>query len=180
MQFRFNHFYKPERILFFVPADQNRKEEFFRSKYPKELVPYTGAFGTYDYPGLFVLNTSEYKGSVLGIEFRPDDERINYPKGLESIRLLGIYVVEATVFEADSLSDKVIDEVVDTVFNMDSGYKKPMNAEIVKNPSVMQVFYSSDKIRVYFECLDSGKVEMVRQNELSQVTKEELYNIAFF
>ncbi|MBP5697597.1 MAG: EAL domain-containing protein [Treponema sp.] len=180
MQFRFNHFYKPKRILYFVPADQNRKEDFFNCKYPKELVPYIGAFGTYDYPGLFVLNTSEYKGSVLGIEFRPDDERINYPNGLESIRLPGVYVLEATVFEADSLSDKVIDEIVDTVFGMDTGYRNRMNAEFVKNPSVRQVFYSNDKIRVYFECLDSGKVELVRQDELSDVTKEELYNIAFF
>ena len=74
MQFRFNHFYKPERILYFVPADQKGKDEFFSSIYPKELVPYIGAFGTYDYPGLFVLNTAEYKGSVLGIEFRPNDK----------------------------------------------------------------------------------------------------------
>ena len=55
-----------------------------------------------------------------------------------------------------------------------------MNAEIVKNPSVRQLFYSNDKIRIYFECLDTGKVEMVRPEGLSDVTKEQLYDIAFF
>ncbi|MBQ1670885.1 MAG: hypothetical protein II070_03765, partial [Treponema sp.] len=115
MQFRFNHFYKPKRILYFVPADQNRKEDFFNCKYPKELIPYIGAFGTYDYPGLFVLNTDEYKGSVLGMEFRPDDDRISYPEGLDSVCLPGSYVMAVDVLEVEVLNDKVIDEVIDTV-----------------------------------------------------------------
>ncbi|MBQ3981298.1 MAG: GGDEF domain-containing protein [Treponema sp.] len=180
MQFRFNHFYKPKRILYFVPADQNRKEDFFNCKYPKELIPYIGAFGTYDYPGLFVLNTDEYKGSVLGMEFRPDDDRISYPEGLDSVCLPGVYVMAVDVLEVEVLNDKVIDEVIDTVLHTDINYRKWTNAEIAKNPSVRQLFYSNDKIRIYFECLDTGKVEMVRPEGLSDVTKEQLYDIAFF
>ncbi|MBO7612466.1 MAG: EAL domain-containing protein, partial [Treponema sp.] len=127
-----------------------------------------------------MLDTDEYKGSVLGIEFRPDDKRISYPEGLDSVCLPGVYVMAAEVLEVEALNDKVIDEVIDSVLHTDTSYRMWTNAEIAKNPSVRQLFYSNDKIRIYFECLDSGKVEMVKPERLSDVTKEQLYDIAFF
>jgi len=180
MQFRFNHFYKPERILYFVPVNTENKENFFRSQYPSELIPYIGAFGTYDYPGLFELNLPDYKGLVLGIEFRSDDVRINYPKNLNSILLPAFYVAEATVFESDGLSDSVIEKVVETVLYEYRGHTYWTNAEIAKEPSVRQIFYNNDKIRIYFECVDSGQLEMITESTLEKVTKEQLYRIAFF
>ncbi|MCR5489004.1 MAG: hypothetical protein K6F03_02950, partial [Saccharofermentans sp.] len=80
---KLNQLYKPKRVLYYVPATEDEIDAFYNGTVKEEIARLTNAFGTYDYPGVFFLSSVE--GPVIGIEYRKDDDRIEYPQGLASV-----------------------------------------------------------------------------------------------
>ena len=86
---KLNQLYKPKRILFYTEATDEEIREFYEDKVPERVNRYSGAFGTYDYPGVFFVSSLERE--VIGIEYREGDNRIEYPTDLKSITLDGSF-----------------------------------------------------------------------------------------
>ena len=82
---RLNQLYKPDRILYYMDAAEQDLEAAYRGTLPEDISRYCGAFGTYDYPGVFFSKT--LGKAVIGIEYRAEDERVSYPENLKSIAL---------------------------------------------------------------------------------------------
>ena len=74
-----------KKILSNVVATQIPFHEVYKGVVPECIGKYNGSFGTYDAPGVFLIDSLDEE--VIGIEFRIDDDRIEYPKGLKSIEL---------------------------------------------------------------------------------------------
>ena len=74
---KLNQVYKAERILYYEEIGGHQIADFCNGEIRSEAEQYTDDFGTYDYPGVFFIN--ELSTPVVGIEFRPRDERIKYP-----------------------------------------------------------------------------------------------------
>ena len=96
---KLNQLYKPNRILYYVEASEDELKAFYRGIIPEELSKYANTFGTYDYPGVFYLRSLEKE--VIGIEFRINDPRIEYPENLKSI------VLEPSFFYSIEIDEEV-------------------------------------------------------------------------
>ena len=82
---KLNQIYKPDRLLYYIPVTEDDIHAYPKGLIPEKVRAYSGAFGTYDYPGVFFVKSLDTP--VIGIEYRMDDERIAYPKDMECIRL---------------------------------------------------------------------------------------------
>ena len=82
---KLNQLYKPKRILYYAEVSEEDIHAFYKGKVPQCIEEYTNAFGTYDYPGVFFIQ--DLQKEVIGIEYRPNDTRIQYPTQLKSIEL---------------------------------------------------------------------------------------------
>ena len=78
--------YRPKRKLYYFDGDNRGIEECLMSgEIPTSLADYKDAFGVYDYPGIFVFgkkSNPEIFKHVPGIEFRVDDDRVDYPEDM--------------------------------------------------------------------------------------------------
>ena len=81
---KLNQLYKPKRILYYIEADDDINS-FYRGTVPDALKQYANTFGTYDSPGVFFVRS--FEKPVIGIEFRLDDHKIEYPTSLKSVVL---------------------------------------------------------------------------------------------
>ena len=96
---KLNQLFKPTRILYYIEATPEEIQAFYTGSIPEEIAKYTYAFGTYDYPGVFFIDGLEKE--VIGIEYRADDPRIQYPKNLKTIML------DASFFYSVEIDDDV-------------------------------------------------------------------------
>ena len=77
---KLNQIYKPNRILFYKEASDEDIQAFYKGETDSDVFKYSNDFGTYDYPGLFYVDSLHKP--VIGIEFRANDSGIDYPNKL--------------------------------------------------------------------------------------------------
>ena len=65
---KLNQLYKPERILYYMEASDEDIRAFYRGEIKDEIARYRNAFGTYDVPGVFFVDSLDKE--VIGIEYR--------------------------------------------------------------------------------------------------------------
>ena len=82
---RLNQLYKPKRTLYYMNASKEDILSFYKGVVPPVVGKYSDAFGAYDYPGVFYVRRLQKE--VIGIEFRNNDPRIEYPTEMESLEL---------------------------------------------------------------------------------------------
>ena len=97
---KLNQLYKPKRILYYVDASEEDIQTFYKGVIPQSLEKYSNAFGTYDYPGIFFVQNLQKE--VIGIEFRGNDSRIEYPADLKSIELEPAFFYSVEIASAHS------------------------------------------------------------------------------
>jgi len=68
---KLNQLYKPDRLLYYIDVGEDDLARFSRGIIPDEIGKYTGSFGVYDYPGVFLIRSMARP--VIGIEFRIGD-----------------------------------------------------------------------------------------------------------
>lgn len=87
---KLNQLYKPTRILYYMEATDDEVTAFYKGEVCDEIARYKDAFGTYDDPGVFFINSASCEnspsGPVIGIEYRQGDERIAYPEETDTIK----------------------------------------------------------------------------------------------
>ncbi|MBO4639335.1 MAG: EAL domain-containing protein [Treponema sp.] len=175
---RLNQLFKPNRVLYYMDASDQQIQDFYLGIVPEEISRYSNAFGTYDYPGVFFIKGIEHE--VIGIEFRPDDSRVDYPKGLKSIPL------EATFFYSVEIDDDVdvtlsfIKNLFEEVAKEDNAHRPYSDLHIKEDAKVISVFHGYKKIRLLYEWkLTSDRAINVMCDDFSKLEKENLYKAAF-
>lgn len=179
MNFLTRAIYKPRRLLFYINPTPQQIEDFYLGEIPAELMEHEGKFGTYDVPGLFIINNENEKKEVLGIEFRPEDDRIDYPKNLESMILPPNFMVtfldtEDTVFDRTRL-DKTIEKVKDKY----AGESFFHNLHILKDSNIIQFFTFKGSNRFFLPANTPTKNEFFGLPEPVSDTEKLFFNIAF-
>ncbi|MBR5361595.1 MAG: GGDEF domain-containing protein, partial [Lachnospiraceae bacterium] len=176
---KLNQLYKPKRILYYKEADKNETEALYAGEIPADIEKYSGAFGTYDYPGIFYL--SSLKKEVIGIEYRQGDERIDYPTQLESVILDEAFFYSIEIdsdFGADADS---IREIFKKVAADDDAHRVHSDLSIKDEPDIISVFVRGGKMRILYEAnLDQDRAKRIIDGEVDGLDKEQLYKMALF
>lgn len=146
------YIFRPRRILFYVNTTAGDVEKFYKGKIPQALLNCEGAFGAYDYPGLFVINKGGVSLKVIGIEFRPDDESVSYPEGLEKIEIAAGFV-KSDILIDDALDDEVVSNYVKAECEKGEAYCPMIGVKgtVKKGPEVVEVFIRNGQNRVLID-----------------------------
>ncbi|MCR5431709.1 MAG: GGDEF domain-containing phosphodiesterase [Lachnospiraceae bacterium] len=178
---KLNQLYKPKRLLFYTEATDEEIRDFYAETVPERINRYSGAFGTYDYPGVFFVRSLERE--VIGIEYRADDDRIDYPKDLKSISLDGSFFYSV---EIDSGMDMSLDSIrgfFEKIALDDDAHRNYTDLSIKKraDAGVISVFTGCKKIRMLYEWkLDRDMAQSIIDDDVSAFGSEMLYKTSFF
>lgn len=146
------YIFRPRRILFYVNTTAGDVEKFYKGEIPQVLLNFEGAAGVYDYPGLFVINKGGVSLKVIGIEFRPDDESVSYPEGLEKIEIAAGFV-KSDILIDDALDDEVVSNYVKAECEKGEAYCPMIGVKgtVKKEPEVVEVFIRNGQNRVLID-----------------------------
>ena len=175
---RLNQLYKPDRILYYIDANDEALDAFYSGKLCSELEPYAGAFGTYDRPGVFFLRS--LKKEVIGIEYRIRDERIKYPQGLKSISLPGAFYYAVEIDHVDKPDMEFIESLFNIISADNDAHRTHSDLLFKKKSEVIGIFVANDKLLMQYEMdLDRDLAFNIIDNNPSEFDKNELYLMAF-
>lgn len=175
---KLNQLYKPERELYYVNASEEEITAFLGGVIPEEIKRYADSFGKYDYPGVFFIDSLEKP--VIGIEFRVGDDRIDYPQGLDSVKLNGSYYFSIEMddeieISAQSITKLFMDNVGDGV-----AHRVYSELTIKEHSEVISVFMHSGKLRFLYECKPDGEMaKKIIADDVNALDQQVLYEMAF-
>ena len=173
---KLNQLYKPERILYFLPADDGDISDFYKGIVKPEIERYNGAFGTYDYPGLFCMDGNG--GNVIGIEFRPDDDRIDYPTDLKSVMLPEMFFYSIEIDDDETAEREKMCRVFDEIAKDDDAHRLYTDLSLTKKDPFICMFSGDGKIRIMHECrIDSDKAATIINDDASRLEFPEDFDI---
>ena len=173
-----NQLYKPKRILYYMDANEKTISDFFNGIIDEKVKKYNNAFGTYDYPGYFCIKSLGKK--VFGIEFRINDNRINYPTDLESIILEDSYYYSIEVENEVEIDEKFVREMHKKIKFDDDAHRIYSDLVLKDEVNVLPIFISNNKIRILYEMkVVSDRAKIVMHDEKEKMDKEMLYNKSF-
>ncbi len=171
--------YKPKRVLYYIDADEALVKEFYKGHMPEIIGRFHGAFGTYDEPGVFYLDRD--KSPVIGIEFRVDDDRIDYPGDLKSTILKGAYFYAVELDNEEEINCAFIDELFAQMSADDDAHRLYTDLYIRKENAVIAVFATAEKIRIMHEWdLVQDRAGRIINGRVHEMDAEKLYHMAFF
>ena len=175
---KLNQLYKPERVLYYLPAGDGDVRDFYSGTITPEICRYSGAFGTYDYPGLFCLNNTDE--IVIGIEFRKGDDRIEYPTGLKSVTLPEMFFYSIEIDDDDVVDREKMCRIFDDIAKDDDAHRLYTDLSLSKTAPFICTFLGDGKIRIMHECvIDHDRAEDIINDDPSRLDKDSLYKLAF-
>ena len=175
---KLNQLYKPKRILYYVDASEEDIQAFYKGVIPQPLEKYSNAFGTYDYPGIFFVQNLQKE--VIGIEFRGNDSRIEYPADLKSIELEPAFFYSVEIDDDVEIDFPFIKNLFEKIAKEDNAHRPYSDLCIEENPKVISVFHGYKKIRILHEWkLYNDKAIHIVQDNYNHFEKEALYKAAF-
>ena len=175
---KLNQLFKPSRILYYTEVTPEEIQAFYNGHLPESIAKYSDAFGTYDYPGLFFIKGLQKE--VIGIEFRPDDSRIEYPVGLKSIALDASFFYSVEIDDDVEISLPFIKKLFEEVAKEDNAHRPYSDLCIKDDPKVISVFHGYKKFHLLYEWkLYEDRAIHVMNDDLSKFEKEALYKSAF-
>ena len=175
---KLNQLFKPSRILYYVDASPEEIQTFYNGQIPQNINQFSNAFGTYDYPGIFFVDGLEKE--VIGIEYRADDPRIEYPEGLKSISLPASFFYSLEIDDDIEINYPFIQKLFAEVAKEDNAHRPYSDLCIKENPKVISVFHGYKKIRLLYEWkLYDDRAVHIMNDDFSKFEKEDLYKSAF-
>ena len=175
---KLNQLYKPKRILYYVDTSEEDIQAFYKGVIPQSLEKYSNAFGTYDYPGIFFVQNLQKE--VIGIEFRGNDSRIEYPADLKSIELEPAFFYSVEIDDDVEIDFPFIKNLFEKIAKEDNAHRPYSDLCIEENPKVISVFHGYKKIRILHEWkLYNDKAIHIVQDNYNHFEKEALYKAAF-
>ena len=175
---KLNQLYKPERILYYTEASPEEIQAFYSGTIPQAVAKYSNAFGTYDYPGVFFIK--ELQKEVIGIEYRPDDSRIEYPSNLKPLPLQASFFYSLEIDDDIEINYPFIKKIFEDIAKEDNAHRPYSDLCIKEDAKVISVFHGYKKNRLLYEWkLYKDKALHVINDDSSVFEKEELYKSAF-
>ena len=177
-----NQLYKPKRILYYTEAVDEDMQALYAGSVAGKVGKYTHAFGTYDYPGVFYVKG--FDRPVIGIEYRPDDNRIDYPDDLDFVELDASFFYQ---IEIDNETKTDIDSI-NALFkeigkDKDILIRYRSTLAIKESSGVIGIFSSGghNKIRIMYECeVEKDGAKYIINDDMDNLDKEMLFRMAFF
>ncbi len=175
---KLNQIYKPNRVLYYVDASPEEIQGFYTGIIPECIAKYSNAFGTYDYPGVFFIKGLEKE--VIGIEYRADDPRIEYPEGLKTVPLDGAFFYSVEIDDDVEINYPFIKKLFLDVAEEDNAHRPYSDLSIKEDAKVISIFHGYKKNRLLYEWkLYNDRAIHVINNDISKFKNEELYKSAF-
>jgi len=175
---KLNQLYKPERVLYYLEAGPEEIEAFYKGEIPEAFRKLAGAFGTYDHPGVFYVDSLEKE--VIGIEYRPEDDRIDYPTELKSVLLDGAFYYSIEIENDNRIDMPFIRELFAKLARDDDAHRQYSDLAISDAPRVIGVFTHISKFRILYECrLEADRASDVIRDDAEKLDRELLYRMAF-
>lgn len=175
---KLNQIYKPNRVLYYVDASPEEIQGFYTGIIPECIAKYSNAFGTYDYPGVFFIKGLEKE--VIGIEYRADDPRIEYPEGLKTVPLDGAFFYSVEIDDDVEINYPFIQKLFLDVAEEDNAHRPYSDLSIKEDAKVISIFHGYKKNRLLYEWkLYNDRAIHVINNDISKFKNEELYKSAF-
>ena len=161
-----------------MEASQEDIQAFYKGTVPEPVAEYSNAFGTYDYPGVFFVKGLERP--VIGIEYRPDDSRVEYPSGLKKLELDESFFYSVEIDDDVEVDFTFIKTLFEDIAKEDNAHRPYSDLCIKEDAKVISVFHSYKKIRILHEWkLYNDKAIQVMSDDYSKFEKEVLYKSAF-
>jgi len=178
---KLNQLYKPKRILFYIDADKQGIDAAYDGNIPDEVGKYTGAFGTYDYPGVFFVRSLGRE--VIGIEYRPDDERIAYPDDLNSVELDESFFYSIEIDNEIEITREAVKGLFVKISGDDDAHRNYSDLSIKEDPEMIGIISNDNgrKLRILYEWkIDADRADVIMNDNVDLIDKEMLYKMAFF
>lgn len=179
MNMKTGSIYKPERILYYIYPTEEEKHNFYRGILPDSLMAYDGAFGTYDCPGLFKIREQDCVKEVLGIEFRPNDSRICYPKDCQSMKLQSGFMLETLYTDHGEFNHQTLKRTIEHVKENLKRYIFDVRIGAKQNPDVVQIFSQHNRNRIYIQAEEIPQVQLPEMFCPETKTEKILYQVAY-
>ncbi|MCR4928722.1 MAG: diguanylate cyclase, partial [Lachnospiraceae bacterium] len=165
--------------MFYKEASDEDIQAFYKGETDSDIFKYSNYFGTYDYPGLFYVDSLDKP--VIGIEFRADDSCIVYPDNLNSVEFYAAFFYSIEIESDVSVSLSYINELFEEISKDDDAHRIYSDLSIKKKPHTIGVFPSQKKIRILYECeLINDNARVVIDDNMQDMDNEMLYKKAFF
>ena len=175
---KLNQLYKPDRILYYVNVDEEDIRAFSGGVIPDRIRKYCDSFGVYDYPGIFFIDS--FDKPVIGIEYRAEDDRIDYPDDLDSVRLNGSYYYSLEMDDEIEINADTITKLFTDITGDGTAHRVYSDVSLKNKPDVISVFEHSGKLRILYECKPDGTLaESIMSDDIECFDKTFLYQMAF-
>ena len=175
---KLNQLYKPKRLLYYVEADDNTVNDFFKGILPDGIDAFSNAFGVYDMPGVFYIKALGKR--VIGTEYRIDDDRVDYPKDLKSIVLEGSFYYTIEIDNEQTPDRAFIQEIFTKIALDDDAHRAYSDLSISEDPEVISIFSDGNKNRILYEWkLTEDRAKYVMEDTFDVFDKQFLYKSAF-
>ena len=175
---KLNQLYKPKRTLYYVQASPQDIQSFYKGEIPPAIEKYSNAFGTYDDPGIFFVKALEKE--VIGIEFRDNDPRVEYPRELEQIKLDSSFFYSIEIDDDVNVDLAFIKNIFEEIAKEDNAHRPYSDLCIEENAQVISVFHGYKKIRLLYEWkLYEDRAIDIMNDDYPKFHKEALYKSAF-
>ena len=176
---KLNQVYKPERVLYYTEATEKEISNLYAGEADERFASFSNAFGTYDYVGVYYIKSLE--APVIGIEYRMDDEKIDYPTGLKSIVLNEAFFYSIEIENEVEVNIDLIHNVFKMVAKDDDAHRTCSDLSIKEEPEVISVIPSNNKYRMLYEWkVDEDRAKRVINDDYDSFEKNFLYKMAFF
>ena len=173
-----NQLYKPKRILYYMDANDKIISDFYNGIIADEVNKYAYSFGAYDYPGLFYLR--ELDKMVIGIEYRINDDRINYPANLETIILDECFFYSIEVDNEIEINKEFIKDMYIKIKFDDDAHRVYSDLLIKDDYKILSMFTRNKKIRVLYEMnVASDRAKNIIEDKRDEMDKKFLYDMSF-
>ena len=175
---RLNQLYKPKRTLYYMNASKEDILSFYKGVVPPVVRKYSDAFGAYDYPGVFYVRRLQKE--VIGIEFRNNDPRIEYPTEMESLELDAAFFYSVEIDDDAEIDLPFVRNLFEEIAGDDDAHRPYSDLCLEKEPEVIAVFHGCRKFRILHEWkIYNDRAIHVMNDDHDQFQKEELYRLAF-
>ena len=176
---KLNQLYKPDRILYYLDATDKEIAQYYQGDTPEVIKKYENAFGTYDYPGVFFV--ASLGKEVLGIEYRPSVDRIDYPKDLKAVDLKGAFFYSVEIDEEVDINRGFIKDLFGNIAKNNHAHRLYSDLYINEDPGVVAVFLEDGKLRILHEWnIIDDRASLVIEDKAQDFTRDYLYRTAFF
>ncbi|MDC7301912.1 putative bifunctional diguanylate cyclase/phosphodiesterase [Agathobacter ruminis] len=175
---RLNQLYKPKRMLYYIEASGEDIQSFYKGMIPPAVEKYADCFGVYDYPGVFYVR--HLQKEVIGIEFRCNDPRVDYPTELKSLELEESFFYSIEIDDDTEINLPFVRNIFEEIAGEDDAHRPYSDLSMEDAPEIIAVFHDYSKFRILHKWkLYNDRAIHVMKDEYDWFQKEELYKLAF-